>query len=187
MFEHFKRFASAVNRSGLIGSLKSAMELEEQRYKGTFHRTDLSCIEIYLRRDAIEGGYHIAAHAKCSDLERTGFSDSDHPRIYCSGRFDTIDGAFGFLTEQVEQAKRLFVDSKFLYYPEESMPFGNAARVCQYDSVNKAWLPYEILFFQCGKCGSKVSGDELQGFSRTSAIRCGECDGKLIFMGSTRN
>ena len=180
MLSRFKQIISAISRFGLFASLKSSMEWEEKRYSGTWHRTDLSKINTYIRKDYIKNCYYIAAHAKCSDLERTGFSDEDMPRIYHSEGFETVDGAFGFLTEQVDQANRTFADSQFLFFPEDEMPLRNSARVFQCAVSKKMWEPFEVFHFQCNKCGARLSGDHLLGFTRESVTRCDRCTGHYL-------
>jgi hypothetical protein len=69
----------SIRKSGLLGSLRTSMNWEEKRYKGSYHYTDLSSIDVYVRRDHIKKNFDVSAYARFSDLTRTGFSNSDTP------------------------------------------------------------------------------------------------------------
>jgi hypothetical protein len=181
----------SIGKSGLFGSLRASMNWEEKRYKGSYHCTDLSCINVYVHRDHIKKNFHVSAYARCSDLTRTGLSDSDTPRIYNATGFKTFDGAFGFLTEQVDQSQKEYKSTHFFFYPdpesknypdpESNSTHSKTARVYEYEGLTQQWKPFPIMVFKCKGCGAEVSGDELLGFTIDANIFCNKCSGNMFF------
>jgi DNA-directed RNA polymerase subunit RPC12/RpoP len=173
----------AIRKSGIYGSLLASMNQEEKRYEKSSHYIELIYIYLYIWKDEIENKFDIAVHAKCSDSYlRTGISDGDMPRIYKCHGFETFDGAFGFMTEQVEQAIKKFSSTRFLFYPVKETHLYNIATIHEYDNSTKSWIPYSICIYKCSKCNSEISIDEsLDSLQSDDDILCEKCGGEMYF------
>lgn len=125
-----------IRKSGLFGSLLASMRWEEKRYKGSYYYTDLSLVTLFVRKYSYEKYFEVSAYARCTDDDRNGFSRSDSAKIYHAKGSQTFEGAFGFLTEQVDQAQKEFESTCFRFYPEEHSTLGDSANVYEFEARN---------------------------------------------------
>ena len=171
----------AIRNSGLLGSLLASMRWEEKRYKGTTHNSDLSSVTLHIGKFSFEKYFEVSAYARCTDSDRTGFSMSNRPQIYNAKGFQTFEGAFGFLTEQVDQAQKEFQSTYFRFYPEEYSTLGDSAEVYEYDALQHKWKPFPLMIFKCDRCDREISGDETRGFTIDVDFLCDKCAGTVSF------
>lgn len=158
-----------IHRQGLfLRSLRHAMSLEERTDKESFYAADLSRIHTYVGKDFftrwfVSSGqkFCVSGYVRCTDEDRTGFSlGDDRVRIFSVEGFKTFDGAFGFLTEQVDQAQTAYKSSRFRYYPEPELnsTLSDISRIYEYEGLRQQWKPLSYSF-KCHRCGTGFSGD----------------------------
>ena len=173
-----------IHRQGLfLRSLRHAMSLEERTDKESFYTADLSCIHTYVEKDFftrwfVSSGkkFCVSAKVHCTDPDRTGFSmGNDRVRIFSVEGFETFDGAFGFLTEQVDQAQKAYKSSRFRYYPDPELnsELNNISGIYEYEGLVKQWNPLSYTF-KCYRCGIRVMGNGLV------AAGCIKCDVEMV-------
>lgn len=157
----FRNIIGAIRKSGACGSLLTSLNNEVRKYNKSFHYIDLDHVYLYIWKNEVKNNFYLAVHAKCSDdYNRTGFSDGDTPRIYKSTEFETFDGVFCFMTEQVEQTIKEFNSTRFLFYPEIETSLYNTASIHEYDNSTQTWIPYSIYIYKCSKCNFEIPIDK---------------------------
>jgi len=167
-------FGGIHQQSLFMRSLQYAMKLEERD-----EATDLSCVETYVHKGfdshILSSGvqsFHVCAHV--INPNRSGFSvDDDWIRIFRVEGLQTFDGAFGFLTEQVDKAKNVYKSSRFLYYPKQELhpEFSNISSIHEYDGSKKQWEPL-FYILHCPSCHTKIFADMI-------SAKCLKCNMKM--------
>ncbi len=126
----FGTIMKSITKKIILGSLLDSLNREVKKYKNsrnTFHEEN-----IFFIISMMQNSYEISAYAQCDDEYRKGFSYGQDLRFYHRGGFDTFDGAFGFMTEQVEETKSQFMNSTFYYYSSKESSHHQEARKYMY-------------------------------------------------------
>jgi hypothetical protein len=131
-------------------SLKAAISAEVADRAGGVDVSALLC------RIGTKGKHYDATVvAKCINPNRTGFGSTQIVLFRRDG-FASIDGASGFLAEQVAKAASSFADIEYLL----SKP-SHCSKLYYFDNTSKCWLEVPPRHFQCIKCYKVIT---LEGF-----------------------
>lgn len=169
-------FGGIHKQGPFMRSLQYAMRLEERD-----KATALSCVQAHVSKSfdsriLSSGVKSFHAYADVTNPNRSGFSvDDDRIRIFRIEGFETFDGAFGFLTEQVDQAQNVYKSSRFRYYPEPELhpAFSKISLIHEYDGLKKRWEPLFYIFY-CPICHINIFAPDL------SAAGCLKCNVEMV-------
>jgi len=176
MSSFLKNVFGGIHQQGpFMRSLQYAMKLEERD-----KATDLSCVQtqVYQGFDNRILSSGVKSFHVCADVtnpNRSGFSvNNDHIRIFRVEGLQTFDGAFGFLTEEVDQAKNVYKSSCFRYYPKPELhpSFSNISLIHEYDGSKRQWEPLFYIFY-CPSCHAKI-------FAHMIAAKCLKCNMEMV-------